>query len=351
MLSLTSHEQSLFYLKVLASWQVARELFLSRENSERVLVTGAAGFIGRHLVRALSREGFEVIALDKRRFDFKDTNVKFLTGDILRYDFDRLFRQEDVEGIFHLAGLLGTTELFHRIIEAEMVNVVGLLRVLEAMRRNDIDKVVFTSKPNVWKNNVYTITKENAERYLNMYREIYGIKTVITRPFNVYGPEEYLEEYRKAIPYFIVASLRNEPLEVFGTGMQTMDPIYVEDVVQALIRSYIMAPKDIVEIGSSKPVRVIDLAKKIIELTGSSSKVTYLPMRKGEPLDILNIRADGRMKSLIGYEPKVDLDTGLSTTIEWYREHLDVFSYYRYGEEDFVQHNQYTLYDLDEIEK
>ncbi len=302
-----------------------------------MLVTGAGGFIGRHLVKALVSEGYRVIALDKRSTSFEGP-VKVIVGDIMSYDFDRLFRREEVVGVFHLAGLLGTTELFHRVIEAEMVNVVGLLRILEAMRKNDVEKMVFTSKPNVWKNNVYTITKENAERYLRMYREIYGIKAVITRPFNVYGPGEYLAEYRKAIPYFIVASLRNEPLEIFGTGWQTMDPIYVEDVAQALIRSYAVAPKEIVEIGSSKPVRVIDLAKKIIKMTGSSSEIVHLPMRRGEPMEIFDIKADGKMSSLIGYEPKVDLDDGLSRTIRWYKEHLDEFStYYRYSREDFVR--------------
>ena len=311
---------------------------MSGEGNRCILVTGAAGFIGRHLVRALVKEGVDVIAFNKKPINFENPNVRTIVGDILKYDFEHLFRQEEIEGIFHLAGLIGTTELFHRIIEAEMVNVVGLLRILEAMRKSDVERIVFTSKPNVWKNNVYTITKENAERYLNMYREVYGMKAVITRPFNVYGPEEYLTEYRKAIPYFIVASLRNEPLEIFGTGEQTMDPIYVEDVVQALIRSYFIAPKEVVEIGSSKPIRVIDLARKIIELTGSSSKIVHLPMRRGEPIDIFDIRADGRMSLIIGYEPKIDLDMGLSMTVEWYREHLDEFSdYYRYTKEDFVQ--------------
>ncbi len=91
----------------------------------------------------------------------------------MSYDFESLFKSEEIEGVFHLAGLLGTTELFHRVVEAEMVNVVGMLRILEGMRRWDVEKIVFTSKPNVWRNNVYTITKENAERYLCMYKEVY----------------------------------------------------------------------------------------------------------------------------------------------------------------------------------
>ncbi len=276
--------------------------------------------------------------MDKRPLDFGDPGIRFIREDILSYDFEDLFRREEVGGVFHLAGLLGTTELFHRVVEAEMVNVVGLLRILEGMRRCDLEKILFTSKPNVWRNNVYTITKENAERYLNMYKEVYGLKTIITRPFNVYGPGEYLNEYRKAISYFIIASLRNEPVEIFGTGEQTMDPIYIDDVVQAIVRSYVAEPDEVVEIGSAQSVRVLDIARRIIELTGSSSQIVHLPMRRGEPLDPLDVRANGRMKYLIGYEPKVDLESGLRRTIEWYSEHLQEFSYYyRYSGEDLVE--------------
>ncbi len=117
-----------------------------------------------------------------------------------------------------------------------------------------------------------------------------------------------------------------------------MDPIYVDDVVQALIRSYLAEPDEVVEIGRAQSVRVIDIARKIIDLTGSSSKIVHLPMRRGESLDLLDIRANGRMKYLIGYEPKVDLERGLRRTIKWYNEHLYEFSsYYRYSEGDLVE--------------
>jgi len=255
----------------------------------KILVTGAAGFIGRHLVKGLLRRGYQVVGFDMRGyqvvgFDKRKENIgiSFICGDITTFNLDEIFKEGDIEIVFHLAGLLGTTELFHRIIEAERVNVLGTLNLLESMRKNDITKIIFVSKPNIWKYNVYTITKENCERYLEMYREIYGFKCVITRPFNVYCPGELLKEYRKAIPYFIIAALKNKPLEVFGTGEQTMDAIYIDDVVEALILSAEKMPKEVVEIGTGKPIKVIDLARKIIELTGSKSKVVYKPMRKGE---------------------------------------------------------------------
>lgn len=302
----------------------------SGEYVMKVLVTGAAGFIGKHLVRELVRKGYAVVAFDKNQ---EIMETKFVHGDIVSFDFDELL--EDVDVVFHLAGLLGTTELFHRIIEAEKVNVLGTLNLLESMRRNDVDKIVFTSKPNLWKYNVYTVTKENCERYLEMYREIYGFKTVITRPFNVYGPGESLRKYRKAIPYFIVAALRNEPLEIFGNGKQTMDTIYVDDVVKALIGCAEKLPKETVEMGTSKPIKVIDLAKKIIKLTGSRSQICYKPMRKGET-NPTYICANDSMKRFLGLKPRTRLEVGLKRTINFYRKNLDEFKeIYKFKEWDF----------------
>jgi len=298
----------------------------------KVLVTGASGFIGEHLVKELLRQGHEVIAFDKKTSN-RVGSEEFVKGDIVSFSFDKIFESTDV--VFHLAGLLGTTELFHRIIEAEKVNVLGTLNLLESMRRNGIGRIVFSSKPNVWKHNVYTITKENCERYLEMYREIYGFKVVITRPFNVYGPGEYLTEYRKALPYFIVAALKNEPLEIFGDGEQTMDAIYVDDVIKALILCIEKSPNETVEIGSSEPTKVKDLAKKIIEMTNSKSEIVHKPMRKGETTPS-QICANGNMEQLLGFKPRIKLEEGLKKTIKWYNENLDEFrEIYKFTEKDF----------------
>ena len=293
------------------------------------MVTGASGFIGKHLVQKLLEKGYKVLAFDKRQENLK---TEFIQGNVVSFNFSRILK--DVELVFHLAGLLGTTELFHRIIEAERVNVLGTLNLLESIRKSNVKKVVFTSKPNIWKHNVYTITKENCERYLEMYQEIYGLRVVITRPFNVYGPGQTIKEYRKAIPYFIVAALRNEPIEIFDDGNQTIDPIYVDDVVEALILCGEKLPEEIVEIGCSKPIKVKDLAKKIIRLVGSHSKIFHRPMRKGETYQ--STCANGNMVRLIGFKPKVKLEEGLKRTINWYKEHLNEFKKIcRYKDEDF----------------
>ena len=300
----------------------------------RTLVTGAAGFVGKHLVRRLLVEGHEVIAFDKRECNL---GTKTIRGDIASFDFEEILK--DVNVVFHLASLLGTAELFHRIIEAERVNVLGTLNLLEAMRRKEVNKILFTSKPNVWKHNPYSITKETCEHYLEMYQCIYGFQSIIVRPYNIYGPEEELAEYRKAIPYFVIAALKGEPLEIFGNGEQTMDAIYIDDAVEALVRSAEVAPKETVEIGTSKPVKVKQLAERILDLTHATSPIIHIPMRRGEE-STKEIYANGSMNRLLGFSPRITLDEGLKKTIAWYSKHLDEFgTIYKLGTEDFAKTN------------
>ena len=300
----------------------------------KTLVTGATGFIGRHLVRRLLNEGHEVIGFDVRA---RALGTKTIRGDIASFNFDEILDGVDV--VFHLASLLGTAELFHRIVEAERVNVLGTLNLLEAMRRKKVNRIVFTSKPNIWKHNPYTITKDTCERYLEMYRYVYGFESIIVKPYNIYGPAEDLAEYRKAVPYFVLAAVKGEPLEIFGDGEQTLDPIYVDDAIEALERCAQVVPKEIVEIGNSKPVKVIELAEKVLELSNSSSSIVHIPMRRGEETT-QEICANGNMMPLIGFSPKVSLDEGLKKTIKWYSKNLDDFScIYKLKPEDCENHN------------
>lgn len=290
----------------------------------RVLVTGGCGFIGRFLIRELLNHDIEEIRVvdierDEVFLSSLEGNVNFWGMSITDSRIERVL--EDIDVVYHLAGLLGTVELFTRIIEAEKTNVVGALNILEAMRKKDVGTIVFTSKPNMWKYNPYTITKENCERYLRMYHEIYGLNPVILCPFNVYGPEEKIVQYRKAIPYFIINALENKPIEIYGDGNQTLDLIYVNDCVKStvLAANNPSAVGKTIEIGSGVEISVNDLAERIIAMTKSNSEIKHVPMRLGEEPNT-RIRANTEdMIKILGYRPKISLTVGLKDTINYYK--------------------------------
>lgn len=293
----------------------------------KAVVTGGGGFIGRHLVRHLVKDDVDVIVIDKKvddRLRKEMPGVVFNQCDMLSSDIDWHILK-DVDVVFHLAGMLGTSELFETVIDAERVNVVGTLILLEAMRKYEVKKIVYTSKPNVWKYNPYTITKENSERYLRMYYETYGILPIILCPYNVYGPEEYIDDYRKAVPYFVISAIQNKPVEIYGDGKQTVDLIYVEDMAEALVcaggtNAYTTKK---IDVGSGVETSVNELADIIIKLTESKSAVTHIPMRLGEEPNTRLRAGTRKMKEVLKFETTTNLQIGLAKTIKHYREHLD----------------------------
>jgi UDP-glucose 4-epimerase len=293
----------------------------------KALVTGGSGFIGRNVVRELVNGGTEVVVIDKNidgSLIAEMPNVDFRKEDITHRNLPWKSVLSDVDTVYHFAGMLGTSELFDHIVDAEKVNVIGTLNLLEAMRSNDVGKIVFASKPNVWKNNPYTITKEIAERYLCMYYEIYGILPIVLCPYNVYGPEEPLDEYRKAVPYFIVSALMDKPLNIYGDGNQTMDLIHVRDCARA-VRSagnidYYNPDK--IEIGTGHELAVNTLAETIVELTSSKSDIVHVPMRTGEVANTRLCANTNFMNHILSVQPSMKFEDGITDTIEYYRENL-----------------------------
>jgi len=163
------------------------------------------------------------------------------------------------------------------------------------------------------------------ENYCKMYQDVWGLKICILKYLNVYGPRQKPHPVQKFIPTFIDRALKGKPIPIWGTGKQTVDPIYVEDVVEATVRSWELGCwGETVEIGLGKPVPVIDVANMILELTGSDSKIEFLPMRSGEPLNPkYKLYADTRlMEKLLGLRPEdmTQLPDGIKKTLEWWRK-------------------------------
>lgn len=291
-------------------------------NHKQALVTGGNGFIGRTLIKILLRKGYKVTTFDRSNSQ-KEKGVMAILGDVRSArSVEHAVRGKDI--VFHLAGVLGTSELQQNVSGAVKTNILGTVNVFEACSKNGAF-VVLVSKPNPWLN-VYSITKESSEKFFHLYRREKGLKGVIVKWFSVYGPGQKYKSVQKAVPTFIVNALQNKSLPVYGDGKQTADFVYVADTCEATVNvsENVKAEGEIVEIGTGIETQVLDLAKKILKLTKSSSKIVLYPMRSGE---MPKARVYANLKNLrryVKFKPSVTLDEGLALTIDYYQNLLGI---------------------------
>lgn len=321
---------------------------------KKCVVTGGAGFVGGFVVEHLAKEDptNQVLIFDIQRPDYPlYPNVKYMYGDIRNSALlDLAFK--DVDEVYDFAGLLGTSELIEMTDSAIETNILGACRVLDAVRREEsrrgkyitLDenykliseepasriKVFHPTKPSFrtgpdrnWEN-TYTLTKFGAEYLSFMYKEKFGINVSVLRFLNASGPRQHLYPIRKAYPLMIILALNNIDLEIYGDGEQTMDIIDVRDVaeisVMACRDTRLNKVSEALDTGTGISVTVNDLAKMIIEFTGSKSKITYLPMRAGE---VKNTNIVANTSNLNEYfpdwSPRYLPEETLKHSIEYYK--------------------------------
>lgn len=285
----------------------------------KVLVTGGAGFIGSFLVEALMARDYEVTIFDLDT-PTHTKSARFIKGDITnRNAVDKAVRGHNA--VMHFAGMLGTHETVEHAYEAARINILGALNVYDAALKYSA-RVYDVTKPNYWRN-PYTITKVAAEEFGLMYRDEFNLSVILLRYFNVFGPRQKTEIYQKAVPTFILQALRNQPICIYGDGTQGTDHIFVEDAVEATIKVF-ESGKNFplaVEIGSGEEITVNDIAKEIIRLTRSKSRIKHIPMRRGET-EHTRIKADIKFLETIGFKPMFSFEKGLKKTIEFYKKNI-----------------------------
>jgi len=305
--------------------------------SRSALVTGGAGFIGSHLADGLLAAGWRVSLLD----DFssgREANVAHLRGsvELLRGDLrdaGLLARVlPGVEVVFHQGAVPSVPRSVAEPERTNDVNVTGTLRVLEASRTAGVRRVVFAASSSVYGDtpvlpkvetmppcplSPYALQKYAGERYCQLFHRLYGLETVALRYFNVYGPrQDPNSEYAAVIPRFARACLAGEAPLVFGDGEQTRDFTFVGDAVAAnlLAADAPRAAGEVMNVAGGRRVSLNQLLREIRELTHAQVEARYQPARPGDVRDSL---ADLlRARELLGYEPQVDLRTGLARTID-----------------------------------
>lgn len=268
----------------------------------RVLVTGSGGFLGRYTVSALHDAGYEI-----RHFD--------LHGD------DDIRTPEHVDAavsgcghVIHLAGALGTAELFSQPHDAVDVNVHGTLNVLQACERHNAAYTGITM-PEVW-DNVYQATKRCGRSLAAAWHRHRGVPVSHVRAFNAYGAGQKLRPVQKIIPTFAHAGWRGEPLPVWGDGTQQVDLVWAGDIAAMLVRALEFGGDEVLDAGTGTGMPVGDVARQVIAMTGGRSVIEYLPMRQGE--HEAKVVASGEGWDLTGWHPPARPDE-LERTVASYR--------------------------------
>ena len=307
----------------------------------RMLVTGGAGLIGHHLVRALLERGHDVTVIDdfssgsRSRLDAFGDRIALVEGSILDADaLDAAAAGCDV--IFHEAAITSVARSIVAPLETDAVNVRGTIEVVLAGTRHGVRRVVFAGSSSVHgvpeslpcrESNLpapmspYGVSKLAAEHYLHALGRLHGIDTVVLRYFNVFGPgQDPKSEYAAVVPAFVTAILDGRRPTVNGTGEISRDFIYVDNVVAAnLLASESACPSGLTcNIASGSRASLLDLLRSISQAAELPVKPVFGPPRAG---DILESQADISLaRRVLGYDDVVPFDEGIRRTVSWYRE-------------------------------
>lgn len=321
-------------------------------KGKKFFITGGAGFIGTNLIRRIVSHNKIIVYDNLSRNSLKDSklfnhpNVEIIKRNILDYEFLKNNIPSDTNIVIHMAAIAGIDTVIKNPVATMEVNMVGTYYLLKALYElkllEKIERFVIFSTSEVFGINAfrvnensttnlqpvgearwtYAISKLSAEHLTYSYHKQFGLRTVIIRPFNIYGPRQVGEG---AIHNFVVRAIKNETLIIHGEGDQIRSWCYIDDIVDGILLCLEKeeAIGEVFNIGNPKgTITILSLAEKIIQLSGSSSKIVHIPKTY---VDVeLRIPSIEKAKSLLGFEPKVDLNQGLKITIEWYKQKLKV---------------------------
>src|SRR5262245_37588207 len=312
-------------------------------SAMRILVTGAAGFIGSHLCESMIARGCDVVGMDNFITGSPDNLKSFWTDPhftfVRRNATEYIHVDGPLDWVLHFASPASPLDYLELPIQTLKVgalgthNALGLAKAKKARfllaSTSEVygDPLVHPQREDYWGNvnpvgprGVYDEAKRFAEAMTMEYHRVHGRGARLVRIFNTYGPRMRIEDGR-AIPAFLGQALRGEPITVYGDGSQTRSFQYVSDLVDGIWRLMRSDVHDPVNLGNPYEMTLLELAKRVIRLAGSASSIVFQPL----PIDDPKIRQPDitRARTLLGWEPRVDVDEGLRQTIEWFRQALD----------------------------
>lgn len=309
----------------------------------RVLITGGAGFLGSHLCDRFLAEGHSVIAMDNL-ITGNTANIEHLAGRdkflFIKHDVTNyIYVEGPLDAVLHFASPASPIDYLELPIQTLKVGALGTHKALGLAKAKGArfllastsevygDPLVHPQTEDYWGNvnpigprGVYDEAKRFAEALTMAYQRYHKVDTRIVRIFNTYGPRMRLQDGR-VVPNFIAQALHGEPLTVYGDGSRTRSFCYVQDLVEGIYRLLLSNEGEPVNIGNPTEMTILDFAKKIIELTGSSSEIKFI-----QPTD-MRIKDDPKVRQpdiskarrLLNWEPKIPLEEGLRETIAYFK--------------------------------
>jgi dTDP-glucose 4,6-dehydratase len=308
----------------------------------RALVTGGAGFIGSHLCEFLLGQGWEVVCMDNFVTGSPANVAPFEAREgftLVRHNVTEYIRVDGpLDWVLHLASPASPRDYLELPIQTLKVGALGTHNALGLAKAKGArcllastsevygDPLIHPQREDYWGNvnpvgprGVYDEAKRFAEAITMAYHRYHGVDTRIARIFNCFGPRMRSNDGR-AIPAFVSQALAGLPLTVFGDGSQTRSFQYISDLIAGLWRLVQVPMNDPVNLGNPQEMTLLDLAKRILRLTGARSEIAFRPLPEDDP----KVRQPdiGRARALLGWEPRVDVDEGLRLTIDWFRRRL-----------------------------
>ena len=304
----------------------------------RVVITGAAGFIGSHLAETLLDRDYTVIGIDNlstgdtaNLSHLHNRDFTFIKHDVTNY----IYVDGPVDFVLHWASPASPIDYLELPIPTLKVGALGTHKALGLAKAKGARFVIASTsevygdplehpqKETYWGNvnpvgprGVYDEAKRFAEAMTMAYHRFHGLDTKIVRIFNTYGPRMRVKDGR-AVPAFMSQALRNEDVTVFGDGSQTRSFTYITDLVDGIIKLMLSSENDPVNIGNPREMTIKEIAETIIKMTGAKSKIIYKPLPTDDPKQR---RPDiTRARTLLHWEPKVALEEGLVKTIDYFR--------------------------------
>lgn len=319
-------------------------------EGKKIFITGGAGFIATNLIKRLiaknkiyAFDNFSRNALEGSGLE-NHPNLNIIKGDIFDYEFLKKHIPQETDLVLHMAAIAGIDTVIKDPVKTIEVNVIGTYNILKALRElkliGKINRFIYFSTSEVfgiqafrldeksptqlqpvgearW---TYAVSKLTGEHLTHSYFKQYGLRTVVIRPFNIYGPGQVGEG---AIHHFVVRAIKNEPLIIHGDGDQIRSWCYIDDMVDAILLCMEKeeAIGEVFNIGNPKgTITILGLAEKIIQLCQSSSQIIHVPKTY---VDVeLRIPSIEKAKNILFFEPKVSLNERLKRTIEWYRNKI-----------------------------